>query len=218
MDAVEFASKLELALLGHTENEVRWNKIQKALDYQQNGYKLNGICLPSSLIDDVYREQQRVCVIGYPYGDNSFGSKWQDILNVFESSMNNKTHIDYVPNFSSVSIKCFYKTDIRYLKAVCKNEVRLIVESGRFNQDILNNMISAAEDGGADMIKTSTGTFKDDPSPTERIRRVRHTKLRVKASGGIKDLKTALECLDAGADIIGSSSALEIFEEFLNKQ
>jgi deoxyribose-phosphate aldolase len=44
---------------------------------------------------------------------------------------------------------------------------------------------------------------------------VRHTKLKVKASGGIKDLKTALECIEAGADIIGSSTAIEIFEEFL---
>ena len=32
-----------------------------------------------------------------------------------------------------------------------------------------------------------------------------------------EDFKTALECLDAGANIIGSLSTLEIFKEFLNK-
>lgn len=217
MNTIEFASKLELALLGHIENETRWNKIHEALGYHNNGYKLNGICTAASNIHEIYNCQQKICVIGYPYGDNSYHSKWEDILYVFESSLNNKTHIDYVPDFSSVALKSFCDVDLKYLKTICKNELRLIVEAGRFNQDVLNNMISAAEDGGADIIKTSTGTFKDDPSPIERIQRVRHTKLKVKVSGGIKDLKTALECLDAGADIIGSSSALEILEEFILK-
>ncbi len=40
-------------------------------------------------------------------------------------------------------------------------------------------------------------------------------RIKVKASGGIKDLNTALAMLNAGASRIGTSSGIKIMEEFL---
>jgi deoxyribose-phosphate aldolase len=41
---------------------------------------------------------------------------------------------------------------------------------------------------------------------------------KVKAAGGIRDLKSALALLDAGADRIGTSASVKIIEEWLTQR
>lgn len=38
--------------------------------------------------------------------------------------------------------------------------------------------------------------------------------VKVKAAGGIRDLKTALAMIDAGAERLGTSAGVEIIEEY----
>jgi deoxyribose-phosphate aldolase len=218
MNTLELASKLELAILGHaiSEEEIR-KKLDKVKFYEELGIVFGGICVASGTIEIVLEHELKtkiVSVIGYPYGDENHYSKWKDIEQSIYAA-----HIDYVPNFTNVlknDISTFM--ELNYIAEITSNynrEFRLIVEAGMLPQNKIEKLISLAEDLNADVIKTSTGTYKNDPSPTERIRRVRYTKLKVKVSGGIKDLKTAESCFEIGADIIGSSSALNIFEEFV---
>lgn len=216
MTPQEFASKLELAILGHAiPFKLFSEKIRKVDEFYQQGYKFNGICVAPINVDSVFSYLQPVCVIGYPYGDITQRAKLNDIECITKED--ESTYIDYVPDFSLIvdNIYDLLIEDLIKVRGLVKNELRLIVEAGLLNQEQLNKVISIAEDYNVNVIKTSTGTYKNDPPPVERIKMVRHTKLKVKASGGIKDLKTALECIEAGADIIGSSTAIEIFEEFL---
>lgn len=73
---------------------------------------------------------------------------------------------------------------------------------------------------GADFVKTSTG-FSSGGATVEDVRLIRRTvgpDIGVKASGGIRDLKTLLQMIDAGASRIGTSSGVAIAEEFESKQ
>jgi deoxyribose-phosphate aldolase len=69
---------------------------------------------------------------------------------------------------------------------------------------------------GADMVKTSTG-FGPGGATEDDVRLLRSVvgdRLGVKASGGIRDLKTALQMTAAGADRIGTSSGVKIITEW----
>ena len=69
-------------------------------------------------------------------------------------------------------------------------------------------------------MKTSTG-FSSRGASLEDLRTLKKvtkgSKTQLKASGGIKNLDFTLECIQSGADRIGSSSSVSIMKEFLNR-
>jgi deoxyribose-phosphate aldolase len=70
----------------------------------------------------------------------------------------------------------------------------------------------ASVDAGADFVKTSTG-FSTGGATAEDVRLMRQAispKMEVKASGGVRDYKTALEMVRAGATRLGTSSGVAI--------
>lgn len=68
-------------------------------------------------------------------------------------------------------------------------------------------------ESGCDFIKTSTGFHPAGGATVAAIRLMREhgEGLRVKASGGIRDLPNALALLNAGADRLGMSASVEVF-------
>ena len=69
---------------------------------------------------------------------------------------------------------------------------------------------------GVDFIKTSTGMNPAGGATIEDIKLMKATapKCGIKAAGGIKTAKQALEMLAAGAERIGTSSGVQIINEF----
>jgi Deoxyribose-phosphate aldolase len=71
-------------------------------------------------------------------------------------------------------------------------------------------------EAGADYVKTSTG-FGSAGATVEDVRLMKAAVVgsaKVKASGGIRDWKSTLTLLEAGADRIGTSASLKILEEW----
>ena len=69
-----------------------------------------------------------------------------------------------------------------------------------------------ALEAGADFVKTSTG-FSTGGAKVEDIKLMKEVvkdKMGIKASGGIRDTKTALAMIEAGATRIGASSSIAI--------
>jgi deoxyribose-phosphate aldolase len=67
-----------------------------------------------------------------------------------------------------------------------------------------------------DYIKTSTG-FGTGGATLDDVKLMKGMvgdKIKIKAAGGIRDLKTALAMLDRGAQRLGSSASVAIVEEF----
>jgi deoxyribose-phosphate aldolase len=73
-----------------------------------------------------------------------------------------------------------------------------------------------AVEAGAQYVKTSTG-FGAAGATVEDVHLLKDAvagRAKVKASGGIRDWKTTLAMLDAGADRIGTSAGLNIMHEW----
>ena len=72
-----------------------------------------------------------------------------------------------------------------------------------------------SQKAGADFVKTSTG-FSKSGATVEDVRLMRKTvgnSLGVKAAGGIRDGKTAVAMIEAGASSLGCSAGIKIIEE-----
>ncbi len=90
--------------------------------------------------------------------------------------------------------------------------VKVILETAFLNESQIAVGCEAAYLAGADFVKTSTGFHPAGGATVQAVRRLKAYSrgLKVKASGGIRDLRTATAMLDAGADRLGCSAGVEI--------
>ena len=102
--------------------------------------------------------------------------------------------------------------------------VRQVVGSGRILKVIIETCLltdkekvvacKIADSAGTDFVKTSTG-FSSGGATVQDVRLMKQTvgdSMQVKASGGIKDWRTATDMLRVGATRIGTSSGVMILE------
>lgn len=73
---------------------------------------------------------------------------------------------------------------------------------------------------GAQFIKTSTGFGPEGAKPGDVaiMKGGALGKAKVKAAGGIRDLGTLVDMVEAGAERIGTSSSVAIVEEFIKEK
>ena len=94
--------------------------------------------------------------------------------------------------------------------------LKMIIESAALNREQKIFACRIADKCGVDFVKTSTGMNPAGGATIEDVKLMKESapNCKVKAAGGIKTAKQALEMLEAGADIIGTSSGVEIINEF----
>ncbi len=86
--------------------------------------------------------------------------------------------------------------------------LKVIIESAALTDEQIVGVCRAAEDAGADYVKTSTGFHPAGGATTHAVELMARTvggRLGVKASGGIGSTETALEMIAAGATRLGVS-------------
>lgn len=93
--------------------------------------------------------------------------------------------------------------------------VKVIIETCFLTDDEKARACALAMEAGADYVKTSTGFGMGGATVHDvaLMKAVVGTRLRVKASGGIRTLGDALSLIEAGADRLGVSASLSILEE-----
>lgn len=97
--------------------------------------------------------------------------------------------------------------------------VKVILETCLLDKDLIVKGCQLAMEAGVDFVKTSTG-FSSAGASIEDVKLMRKSignKMQLKASGGIRDLDTALKMIEAGADRLGASASVVIMEEYLRK-
>jgi deoxyribose-phosphate aldolase len=94
--------------------------------------------------------------------------------------------------------------------------LKVIIESALWNDEQIVGVCSAAVQGGADFVKTSTGFHKSGGASLSAVRLMRKTvgeNIGVKASGGIRTYADAIAMIEAGASRIGASASRAILAE-----
>jgi deoxyribose-phosphate aldolase len=110
---------------------------------------------------------------------------------------------------------------LRAVLKVCRSmrpavSFKLIIESAALSDDQKIFACRIAQQAGVDFVKTSTGLHPAGGATIEDVKLMGESApaCKVKAAGGIRTAKQALEMLAAGAQRIGTSSGVRIMEEF----
>ncbi|TNM67875.1 deoxyribose-phosphate aldolase [Streptomyces sp. NP160] len=93
--------------------------------------------------------------------------------------------------------------------------LKVIVESAALPDDVLVAVCRAAEEAGADFVKTSTGFHPAGGASVHAVEVMHATvggRLGIKASGGIRTAEAAVALLDAGATRLGLSGTAAVLE------
>ncbi len=151
-------------------------------------------------------------VVGFPLGGMSKTAK------VFEAkscSDDGASEIDMVMNIGLFKSGSYGKVEeeIKEVKQVIGGKVlKVIIETCYLTDEEKELACNICVRAGADFVKTSTGfgsggaTLQD----IELMKRAVGSKAKVKASGGIKDYRTAKKYIDLGAERLGTSSGVEL--------
>ena len=97
-------------------------------------------------------------------------------------------------------------------KVIGEKILKVIIETCYLNPEEIAAASQLVMEAGADFVKTSTGFGSRGASleDIENIKAVTGDKLKIKASGGIKDRETAKQYIALGVDRIGTSSGVNI--------
>ena len=128
--------------------------------------------------------------------------------------------VDYVVNIvelKSGNWEYIEKEMISIVNACNKNGVisKVIFENCYLNDDEKRKLCQIALKVHPNFIKTSTG-FGSGGATEEDIRLMKSIvgdEIKIKAAGGIRDLRTALSMIRAGASRIGTSCGTQIIDE-----
>jgi len=184
-------------------------------------YKFASVCVNASYVKLAYSFLQgtevRVCtVVGFPLGATTKEAK------AFEASQaieNGAAEIDMVINIGALKSGRLdaVKEDIKAVAGVCKDKalLKVIIETCLLTDEEKVTACLLSMEAGADFVKTSTG-FSVSGATVEDIKLMRRTigpHMGVKASGGIRNLESALKMIEAGATRIGASASVSIVNE-----
>lgn len=158
-------------------------------------------------------EVKIAAVIGFPLGANSSEIKKQEAL---EAAKNGATELDMVINQGLFKMGEYDKV-LDDINGVCKagTTVKVIIETSNLSLGEIEKLCEIVNQSNAQFIKTSTG-FIGDGAKLEHIKLMKQkmqSNKFVKASGGIRDAKTFIDMINAGADRIGTSSGVKILSE-----
>lgn len=100
----------------------------------------------------------------------------------------------------------------RVVDAAQRRPVKVIIETCLLTDEEKERATRLAVEAGAAFVKTSTGfsTGGATVADVALLHRAAAGRLKVKASGGIRDLATALAMIEAGAARLGTSSGVAI--------
>jgi deoxyribose-phosphate aldolase len=155
-------------------------------------------------------------VVGFPLGYNEVKIKELEAKEVIKNGAN---ELDMVINILALKTGDLntIKEEIESVVALSSDViVKVIIETGLLNKEEVEKVSLIAKNAGADFIKTSTGFDGVPGANANDINLIKKTvpAMKIKASGGINNYKTAFRLLSSGADRIGTSSAVAIIDEF----
>lgn len=177
---------------------------------------VNG-CHAKLVSSELHGSDVKTCVVvGFPLGAMTKEAKEFETIDAIR---NGAEEIDMVINVGALKDKNYVlvKEDIEAVVNAAKDKalVKVIIETCLLTDEEKVKVCEIAKEAKADFVKTSTG-FSTGGATEEDISLMRKTVgegLGVKASGGVRDYKTAMDMINAGASRIGASSSIAIINE-----
>ena len=160
--------------------------------------------------------------IGFPLGQTTLECKIFETKDAIEKGAD---EIDYVINVAELKNKNYdyIKKEMEEIVKICREAgktSKVIFENCYLTDDEKRKVAEIAKEVKPDFIKTSTG-FGTGGATVEDVKLMKSVvgdEVKEKAAGGIRDLKTALAMIEAGAERLGTSAGVAIVEEYNNQK
>ncbi|MBI4179274.1 deoxyribose-phosphate aldolase [bacterium] len=155
----------------------------------------------------------KVCtVIGFPLGATSTAAKAAETR---DAIANGAEEVDMVINVGALKAGDHdtVRRDVAEVKkAAGSRTLKVILETGLLTDEEKMIACQLCKEAGADFVKTSTGFGPGGATLADiaMMRRVVGPGMGVKASGGVRDTKTAKQMIEMGATRIGASAGIAI--------
>ena len=189
---------------------------EEAKEYGFFSVCVNGINV--ALAYDLLKETdvKVAAVVGFPLGAMTSEAKAFETNDVIEKGAK---EIDMVINIGALK-EGNEEEVLKDIKSVVdaagdRAIVKVIIEACLLTNEEKILACRLAKEAGAHFVKTSTG-FSKGGATVEDIKLMRETvgpEMGVKASGAVRDLKTTLAMIEAGATRIGASASVSIVKD-----
>ncbi|MDO5067882.1 MAG: deoxyribose-phosphate aldolase [Propionibacteriaceae bacterium] len=174
------------------------------------------VCVSPSMlpITDDLGDVKVATVCGFPSGNHTPAAKAAEAV---ESSRLGADEIDMVINIGLLKAGQpeQVREEIAAVREATTGVLKVIIESAALTDEEIVTACQAAEEAGADFVKTSTGFHPKGGATVHAVELMAATvgdRLGVKASGGIRDWDTAQAMVAAGATRLGLSASRAILE------
>jgi len=188
-------------------------------------YGFRGVCVRLEWVKLVSKELKgtgikTIALIDPPIGDSPHKKR---IKMCKRAKKDGADELDVVMNVVDAKHGRWEKI-LKDLREICKIlPTKVIIGSGYLTDKEIIKASQIVKEAGAICVKTATE--KDPLEHRELKEKFYHLKLMrkgapgllIKASGGVRSLKDLKEAVKAGADIIGTSSGVEIIKEAMKK-
>ena len=171
----------------------------------------------SLCVDLLKGSSVKICTVsGFPLGANRPEVKAKEAGIAIKDGAD---EIDMVANIGALKSGDFklVEEDIKAVRNAMGNEkiLKVIIETAVLTDEEKIKATEIVMACGADFVKTSTG-FGYPGATVEDVKLLKKRvgdRIRIKASGGIRDYNSALGLIQAGASRIGTSSGVKIVEQ-----
>lgn len=192
----------------------------KKLCIEAKKYGFYAVCVTSSYVRLAKKflsnsPVKLISVVGFPHGTSKSKIKANESRIAVKDGAD---EIDMVMNIGALKSKDYTEVlkDIReVVQAVRGKTVKVILEVGYLTKDEIKKACELIKKSGAHFVKTSTGygPRKTKLSDVSLIYTIVKNSVKIKASGGIRDYKTAVSMIKAGSDRVGSSYGVKIIQQ-----
>ncbi|WP_028952604.1 deoxyribose-phosphate aldolase [Synechococcus sp. CC9616] len=152
-----------------------------------------------------------VAVVGFPFGSlpgelKQMEAEW--------AAARGAEELDMVPDFTAL-INQNSGAFAEEIAGICELglPVRVVLDMARLSEDLITLAVDAAIDAGAAGLQTSNG-FGPATSTTQvkQLLGLARGRCAVKAAGGIHTPELAIDLVEAGASLLGTSSAPQLLQ------
>ncbi|PVW15882.1 deoxyribose-phosphate aldolase [Marixanthomonas spongiae] len=194
-----------------TERDIK-TLCDEAVQHHFKAVCVNGCYVKIAAAHLKHSKTMVAAVVGFPLGAMATVAKVAEAKNCLQDGAN---EIDMVLNVGLLKsgLNAAVEKDISEVKkAIGTHTLKVILETCYLTDEEITLASTLAVNAGADYVKTSTG-FGTGNATLEAVKLMKKAvngKAKIKASGGIRDQKTALEYLNLGVHRIGTSSGVAI--------
>jgi len=217
-EASLLARRIQFTIISNTLTAERWQEhIAQCLRY-----RFQAAMIPAAWVKKTAAALEGTGIrvasfVDFPYGTMTGAGKAYEAARLVEDGAE---EVDLMPNvgFLLSGMEREYAEDIGgVVRAAGTIPVKIMLELPLLNAQQKERAVALSIEAGVAYLKNASGGNVGVATP-EQIRFLRALApphVRIKASGGIKTARHVRELLAAGADVVGTSSGVQIIQEAL---